>query len=212
MPGGDSISLSDAWPCFFDRVPVTPIERHYFYQNWWAGKIIVRSHTDVHVDVGSDASFVSTLAVWRRVIVVDVRPLVVELPSLHPVQGTILALPFRDAEVRSISCLHVVEHIGLGRYGDALNPAGTQQACAELERVLAPRGDLVFSVPLGVPRICFNAHRVLSPEQILTYFERLRLVSFAGVNDNGVFRQESTPFEFNDASYACGLFHFTKNP
>ena len=106
----------------------------------------------------------------------------------------------------------MVEHIGLGRYGDALNPAGTQQACAELERVLAPRGDLVFSVPLGVPRICFNAHRVLSPEQILTYFERLRLVSFAGVNDNGVFRQESTPFEFNDASYACGLFHFTKNP
>jgi hypothetical protein len=105
----------------------------------------------------------------------------------------------------------VAEHIGLGRYGDKLNPAGTRQACAELARILAPAGDLVFSVPVGVPRICFNAHRVLSPEQILSFFEGLRLVSFSGVGDDGVFREKSTPSEFSDSSWACGMFHFTKD-
>jgi SAM-dependent methyltransferase len=212
MPGGDGLSLSGAYPCLFDCIPATPIDAHYFYQSWWASRIVARSPGRVHVDVGSDASFATSLAIGRQVVVVDIRLLMLDLPALHRVQGTILALPFGDATIRSISCLHVAEHIGLGRYGDALNPAGTQQACAELERVLAPGGDMVFSVPLGVPRICFNAHRVLSPEQTLTYFGGLRLVSFAGVDDNGVFRDQLTPFAFSEASYACGLFHFTKNP
>jgi len=211
MPGGEGLSLSDAYPFLFDRSPATPVDAHYFYQAWWASRIIAQSPGRVHVDVGSDASFISNLAIRRQVVVVDVRPLVVRLPSLHPVQGTILALPFRDGGIRSVSCLHVAEHIGLGRYGDKLNPAGTRQACAELARILAPAGDLVFSVPVGVPRICFNAHRVLSPEQIPMFFEGLRLVSFSGVGDDGVFRDETNPAEFSDSSWACGMFHFTKD-
>src|SRR5205807_5995192 len=76
--------------------------------------------------------------------------------SLHDalpiLEGDILALPFRDQSVVSLSCLHVVEHVGLGRYGDGLNPEGTQQALAELQRVLAVEGNLFLSLPVGRPR------------------------------------------------------------
>ena len=202
--------LRNAYPCLHDRLPSTPVDAHYFYQDWWASRCIVDSNAETHVDVGSMVSFVGLLAASVKVVFVDVRPLVVHLQNLHPVQGDILTLPFGSGTIRSISCLHVAEHIGLGRYGGTLNPAGTRQACAELARVLAVGGHLYFSVPVGVPRICFNAHRVHSPEQILEYFHDLNLAGFACVDDRGVLHAHGQPLDFSRASYACGLFHLTK--
>jgi SAM-dependent methyltransferase len=212
LPGAEDLSLRNAYPCLHDRLPSTPVDAHYFYQDWWASSRIVDSKAETHVDVGSLVSFVGLLAASVKVMFVDVRPLVVHLPNLHPVQGDILALPFGTGAIRSISCLHVAEHIGLGRYGDNLNPAGTRQACAELARVLAPGGNLYFSVPVGVPRICFNAHRVHSPEQILEYLRDLSLADFACVDDRGVLHAHAQTVDFGRADYACGLFHLTKEP
>lgn len=106
----------------------------------------------------------------------------------------------------------MAEHIGLGRYGDPLDPEGTKKAARELARVLAPRGNLYFSVPVGKPRVCFNAHRIHSPEQILDYFYDLELVQFSGIGDDRTFRQDMAPSDLAEASCACGLFHFTKKP
>ncbi len=80
-------------------------------------------------------------------------------------------------------------HIGLGRYGDPLDPEGTIKAINELKRVLvlAVGGNLYFSLPVGSPRLCFNAHRIHSPGQILEYFSDLKLVEFSGVDDKGNF-------------------------
>src|SRR2546430_12288402 len=54
---------------------------------------------------------------------------------------TLFRSPFGDLELSSVSCLHVAEHIGLGRYGDAIDPLGTRKAIGELARVLAVDGD-----------------------------------------------------------------------
>jgi len=134
----------------------------------------------------------------------------VQLENFESKKGSILELPFEDDSVQSISCLHVAEHVGLGRYGDDLDPGGTEKATRELARVLARGGNLYFSVPLGKPRVCFNAHRILPPQQVLNYFRDLRLVGFAAVDDSGMFREGITPSELQNASYACGLFHFSK--
>jgi hypothetical protein len=112
--------------------------------------------------------------------------------------------------VSSISCLNVAEHIGLGRYGDALDPDGTKKACAELERVLMPGGNMYFSVPLGRPRLCFNAHRIHSPAQIFEYFKGLKLVELSGINDRGEFIKDIKSSVLEKSDFACGLFHFTK--
>ena len=74
-------------------------------------------------------------------IFVDYRPLEVRLPGLTCVAGTIEQLPFADVSLRSLSCLHVIEHIGLGRYGDSLDPDGSRKAAVELQRVVAVGGE-----------------------------------------------------------------------
>jgi predicted SAM-dependent methyltransferase len=65
--------------------------------------------------------------------------------------------------IESLSCLHVLEHVGLGRYGDTLDASGDRKAAAELMRVLAPSGRLLMVLPMNEnPCVHFNAHRFYS--------------------------------------------------
>jgi predicted SAM-dependent methyltransferase len=126
------------------------------------------------------------------------------------VAGNILALPFRDDAVPSLSCLHVAEHVGLGRYGDPLNPAGTRDAARELSRILAPGGSLYLSVPVGRSRVEFNAHRIHTPAQVIEMFPELELQSFSAEDDAGEYIEDTDPAALSNASYACGMFWFRK--
>jgi SAM-dependent methyltransferase len=121
------------------------------------------------------------------------------------VAGSVLDLPFADGSLESVSCLHVAEHIGLGRYGDPLDPLGTRNAAAELRRVLAPGGQLLFSLPVGRPRVESNAHRVHDPLEVRSWFADLELVEFAGVDDAQVFRRHRSLDELAGSTYACGM-------
>jgi len=210
MPGAEELRTKDAIPCLYDRTSTTEFGGHYFYQDIWAFKAIQRSGAEVHVDVGSLASFVGMLTAVTRVIFIDIRPLVVELENFECRKGSILEMPFEGNSLQSLSCLHVAEHIGLGRYGDALDPKGTERACRELARVLAPGGNLYFAVPVGKQRVCFNAHRIFSPQRIMDYFNDLRLIDFAVIDDSGTFREKMQPSDLENAVYACGCFHFVK--
>lgn len=208
LEGSEPLRVSDAYPCVLDLSAATPIDAHYFYQDIWAFRAIHRSGVRRHVDVGSRAIYVGMLSAITRVVFVDIRPLIVDLEGYEACEGSILDLPFEDASVGSLSCLHVAEHIGLGRYGDPLDPEGTTKAARELARVVAPGGNLYFSVPVGRPRVAFNAHRIHAPEEVIDMFTGMRLVSFSAVDDHGAFHAEASPVEFNDAEYACGMFHF----
>jgi hypothetical protein len=108
------------------------------------------------------------------------------------------------------SGLHVAEHVGLGRYGDPLDPDGTRKAAFELKRVVAPGGSLFFALPVGKPRLCFNAHRIHAAETICDYFSGLDLVEFSGVHDDGRFVEQVELSEFRQSKYACGMFWFKK--
>ncbi len=90
------------------------------------------------------------------------------------------------------------------------DPAGTRKACVELARVLAANGNLYFSLPVGKPRLCFNAHRIHSPSQILEYFAGLSLAEFSTITDDRRFVRNIAPLEVEHSDYACGLFHFVK--
>jgi SAM-dependent methyltransferase len=210
LPGAEPLRKEDLWVFLHDRTSTTPFDPHYFYQAVWAAKEIYKLGHPEHVDVGSDHRFVGQLTAFTKVIFIDLRPLPAIVEDLECRAGNILSLPFRDASIMSLSCLHVAEHIGLGRYGDALDPRGTEKACKELARVLASQGSLLFSVPIGKARVQFNAHRIHTPKQILDYFSELELVSFSAVNDTYEFVPNADPAEFADSKYACGMFHFKK--
>ena len=208
--GAEPLHWQDRYPCLFDRTETTPFDPHYFYQSLWAFQKILDAKPDSHLDVGSAINFVGLVAAVTRVTFIDIRPVLVEWETFRPVAGNLTVLPLRGNSIKSLSCLHVAEHVGLGRYGDPLDPHGTRNAAAELKRVLCPGGNLYFSLPVGRARVCFDAHRIHAPSQILEYFDGLHLEDFALVDDAGQFYPGANPSDAADASYACGLFHFTK--
>lgn len=211
MPGAERAKFRDSAPYIHDKTGTTPFLRHYFYQDIWAARNIAASGVDAHVDVASRIDLVGFLTAITKVTFIDIRPLEANLPNFECKTGSIVAMPYADSEVRSLSCLHVAEHIGLGRYGDPLDPLGTKKACKELARVLARGGNLYFSTPVGIPRLCFNAHRIHSVDMILEYFSDLRLVRLDGIDDQNNYHNNIDRAILNNSNYACGLFHFTKD-
>ncbi|MGO9176538.1 MAG: DUF268 domain-containing protein [Desulfobaccales bacterium] len=210
LPDAEQIESTDLWPCLFDKTATSPIPPHYFYQSAWAARRILQANPAHHIDVGSQLDLLAPLSAFLPITSIDIRPLMVSLHNLRSVSASLLALPFKDNAVTSVSCLHVIEHIGLGRYGDGFDPLGTQKAADELSRILAINGNLFISTPIGRERVCFNAHRVHRPDNILNFFKNLTLVEFSCEDDSGRFIEDANPSDYKTANYACGLFWFKK--
>jgi SAM-dependent methyltransferase len=211
LPHAEPLVKEDLFPQLWDRVPTSPYDAHYFFQDVWAARHVAARRPERHVDVGSRVDLVGFLTALTDVVFVDIRPLEAQLPNLTSVAGNVTALPFPDRSEDSVSCLHVAEHIGLGRYGDPLDPDGTRKAAHELARVLRPGGQLLFSLPVGRPRVQFNAHRIHDPLDVVAMFPELELVEFSGVDDEGHFAVDRDLDELRPSRYACGLFRFARS-
>ena len=165
------------YPCPEDNTGVTEIEPIYFYQDHWAFQRIFSVQPQSHVDIGSHHKFVALLSNVVPLTMVDIRPWSLPLETVKYKEGSILNLPFKDASVPSVSSICVIEHIGLGRYGDPLDPFGSEKAIEELKRIVQPGGDLYLSAPIGDEnRTYFNAHRVFQEEYLLELFKPFMLV------------------------------------
>lgn len=204
--GGGNAYFSDLRPCLMDRVRHTPFDPHYFYQAAWIARYLTKEKPDLHIDVGSSIGLVGVLSAQSSLVFVDYRPLQVQLPGLTTIAGDMTRLPFRDTSVRSMSSLHVIEHVGLGRYGDPIDPEGWVVSLRELARVLTPGGRLYLSTPVGRERVCFNAHRVFAPSSILNALPQLKLENFALVDDAGTFESTSDLSRAENLEYGCGMF------
>jgi hypothetical protein len=200
----------DLWPCLGDRVRKTPFDPHYFYQAAWLSRLLAKSQPPLHVDIGSRVTDIGVLSAHVPVIFVDYRPLHVQLPGLASLAGDITRLPFADKSLISLSSLHVIEHIGLGRYGDPIEPAGALKGLGELQRVLAYRGSLYLSTPVGRERICFNAQRIVAPETIVAALPLLKLRRFSYVGDDRALHADAPLEEAAQQDYGCGLFEFER--
>ncbi len=204
----------DRLPCLGDKTAATEFDRHYVYHLAWAARVLAQAPPPLHIDISSSLHFCTMLSAFMPVKFYDYRPAELELSDLTSEAADLHALPFKDKTIHSLSCMHVVEHVGLGRYGDPLDANGDLKAIAELSRVLAAGGSLLFVVPVGKPKIMFNAHRVYSYEQIVSCFADLELKEFALIPENsrdgGLIT--SAPSEMvNTQSFGCGCFWFKRN-
>lgn len=202
--------FSDIYPCLNDKLATTPFDTHYTYHPAWAARILSQTMPAEHIDISSILHFSTIVSAFIPVKFYDYRPADLQLSNYRSGRGDLLNLPFPDNSVKSLSCMHTIEHIGLGRYGDILDPDGDSKAIAELKRVLAVEGNLLFVTPLGKPRIEFNAHRIYSYEMILDYFSPMQLLDFSLVTDDGQFINGADPSIVKDQRYACGCFWFRK--
>jgi len=209
-----SIRWEDRWPCLEDRTSSTGFDRHYIYHPAWAARIISKTKPAEHTDISSTLVFCSILSAFVPVRFFDFRPADLRLDNLLSATADLLNLPFRDDSIQSLSCMHVVEHIGLGRYGDPLDPDGDVKAMRELRRVLAPGGSLLIVVPVGIPRICFNAHRIYRFQQVCEAFSGLKLREFSLIPDDPAFGgliYNATEEVVDCQHYGCGCFWFLKH-
>lgn len=197
-------------PSLRDRTSSTEFDRHYIYHPAWAARIVAEIRPDLHVDISSSLVFCSMVSAFVPVTFFDYRPADLKLSNLQSQPADLMALPFADGSLSSLSCMHVVEHVGLGRYGDPLDPDGDLKAVAELNRVLAPGGNLLFVVPVGRPRIMFNTHRIYAYEQVLELFSGLALMEFALVPDDGALERDASSEKVQLQEYGCGCFWFRK--
>lgn len=207
---GVAPKFANMQPCLGDWTTHTPFDAHYFYQGAWLARRLGNQSPAKHVDIGSSVMTIGVLSAHVETVFVDFRPIKANLSGLTPLAGNILDLSFADSSIPSLSCLHVIEHIGLGRYGDPIDPMGSIKAAGELQRVLLPGGKLYLSLPVGRQRICFNAHRVHAPETVLQMFPKMKLLEFSWVDDAGNFHEDTPVGEAKLQEYACGMFLLEK--
>lgn len=208
------IRLGDLWYRAHDRYArAGTAQGHYFFQDLWAAQRLHDWGTKSHVDVASRMDgFIAHLLPFCTVTYVDIRPLDLEWTGFSFRRGSITDMPFESGSLATLSSLHVIEHIGLGRYGDEVDPLGHMKAAAELTRVLAVGGRLLIGAPVGRERVCFDAHRVFDPATIVRAFAGLELREFSLIPDDGARAiLRDAPFEHaRRCDYGCGLFVFEK--
>jgi len=206
---------SSSWsltPYINDKTATTAFDRHYVYHPAWAARVLTKTRPTLHIDIGSTLHFCSIISAFIPTRFYDYRPAQLDLSNLRSDFLDLLSISFDNDSIQSLSCMHTVEHIGLGRYGDSIDPDGDLRAMRELMRVLAPKGNLLFVAPIGKPRIKFNAHRIYSFLQVRSYFSELELKEFTLVPDDpkyGLIYDCDEDFA-NQQNYGCGCFWFSK--
>ncbi len=207
-----SVEWCDRYPFLDDRTDTTEFDRHYVYHTAWAARALAETRPALHVDIGSYLYFSTLVSAFVPVRFYDYRPAQVALSGLETGFADLLALPFEDGSVVSLSCMHVVEHVGLGRYGDPLDPDGDLKSMRELARVLAPGGNLLFVVPVGQPKVMFNGQRIYSYEQVIDAFPKLVLEVFTLIPQLGPDGLVSGASSEQVAAerYGCGCFWFRR--
>lgn len=208
-----SLSLKNLQPIFIDKTSTTQFEPHYVYHPAWAARIVAKTNPAKHVDIASILQFSTIVSAFVPVEFYDYRPAHLKLSGYKSEHGDLTNLHFPSDSVESLSCMHTLEHVGLGRYGDPIDALGDIKAAAELARVLKVGGSFIFVTPVGKPKIEFNAHRIYSYEQVLALFPTLKLVEFSLVPDNfreDGFIENANPAIVKDQNWGCGCFHFTK--
>lgn len=222
--GGEQTDMVlEEYPVLFDKgAQAGNVDSHYFYQDIIVANIIIKSGVKLHYDVGSriDGLVSHLMAADIDVVQYDIRDfddinLGYGYPRLKFIKGDARDLSdVKDGTIDSISSLHAIEHFGLGRYGDDLDPYGHVRAMAALYRVLSKNGVLYLSVPVGlVEKVCFNAHRIFSPEKICKMMDRCILKEFYLIHNGKVSKYDKADFEAQKykevlGDYDCGIFIF----
>lgn len=158
-------------------------EWSYILHLAWAARILAETRPTRHVDISSYIYFPFLVSAFIPIDYYEYRNFGTQMSNLICKHADLKNLPFDDESLKSLSCMHTIEHIGLGRYGDEIDPYGDRRAAIELKRSLAKRGRLLIVAPVGKPILRFNSHRTYSYEMVIEMFQGLKLLEFSLIPD-----------------------------
>ena len=176
------------YPRFIDWSAQAGSQGAYFWQDYWASKHLYEEKPKDHYDIGSRVDgFIRDIVLFiPNVHLIDVRPLNLPISNLSFICADAKNLAgIEDNSVESLSSLCAIEHFGLGRYGDPIDPDACFEAFESIQRVVRPGGKIYISVPIGKEHLEFNAHRVFYATTVINAFSKCRLVEFSTVHNAG---------------------------
>ena len=189
---------------------------HYFHQDLLVAKLIHENKPKRHVDIASRVDgFVAHVASFREIEVIDVRPLHKSKHENIKFRQADLMNPLDLGKTDSISCLHAIEHFGLGRYADPIDVNGHNKGITNLVNLVSNSGRLYISFPIGQKdEVYFNAHRLFKASTIFKHpsiKKFMKLIRFDYVDDNGDLHLNSNVEDISSKiKFGCGIYTFEK--
>jgi hypothetical protein len=219
LKSNDDFKISILYPILRERQESNgDLTSHYFHEDLWAARKIFQNHPSKHVDVGSRVDgLVAHVASFREIEVFDIRPQESHVKNIRFVTADFMKIqPELHDYTDSLSSMNVIEHFGLGRYGDPIDVNGHLKGLDAMLKVLKPGGKFYFSTPIGPQRIEFNAHRVFALKYLVGILARNYVIdSFSYVDDRGHLH-EDVPLSVDRIADNCGcklgfgIFEMTK--
>ena len=188
----------------------------YFWQDLWAARKVFQNNCEYHYDIGSrlDGFIAHLLSFGRKVNLIDIRPLDSQVEGLFFTKADATNLNgIADNSIESLSALCSLEHFGLGRYGDSIDPEACFKCFAAIGRKMKEGGNLYLSVPIGKEHLEFNAHRIFYAATILDSFQDFECREFSAAYDEMI--EYNIDIHKYDDELALGgrrfgLFHLMK--
>ncbi len=205
------------WPAIRDKYAKAGKMKNYFWQDLWAAKLVIQSGKRNHFDIGSriDGFIAHLLATGIDVTIIDIREFPGEEEHLHTIVDDATSLhQIPDESIESMSALCSLEHFGLGRYGDPVDPEACFKCFVNIQKKLARGGELYISLPIGMERVEFNAHRVFYASTVVECFHSLQLKEFSCVADGRIEHHvdiHKYDSDSHEGEYRYGLFRFVKS-
>lgn len=211
-----TIHKENLWPIIGDKFENAGYMGNYFLQDLWAAKHIVSDKIKEHYDIGSriDGFIAHLLSAGIRVNMIDIRPFPGEIENLFTVVDDATMLNnIEDNSLGSLSALCSLEHFGLGRYGDPIDPEACFRCFAQIQKKMKPGGKVYIAVPVGKERVEFNAHRVFYASTIVEAFHELELIEFSCAAEGKIeYNLDLHKYDedTHNGEWRYGLFRFIK--
>lgn len=210
-----AIESSNNRPIITDKYDDMGTVDDSFWESVWVASRIRENMPTEHYDIGSRLNgFLSIIiAMGIPLKVIDVRPFPVQIDGMECIVDDATELrEFADNSIESLSAVSSLEHFGLGRYGDEIDPEACFKCFANIQQKMRGGGKLYITVPIGRERCCFNAHRFFRPGTILSEFDRMKLIEFSYIDGGKLYRNaDLCQFDNYENNHVCnGLFSFEK--
>lgn len=180
----------------------------YFWQDLWAAKKIEKQRPNEHFDIGSrvDGFILALLAGGIKLKLIDIRPLNSSIEGIEFICADATNMDsIQNNALESLSALCSLEHFGLGRYGDGIDPEACFKCFSAIQNKMKSGGKIYIAVPIGTEHVEFNAHRIFYAQTIINCFNKCRLIELSATDGTSI-DKNIMPNKYDNVNNGAGIF------